>query len=76
MNPLPFLVQPMFILPYSHPHIAHRVRRLTLGSNWVNSITYLEAEEEITKRTILAYYLPFDLGRFVDHPTQNIQDVL
>ncbi|KIL62020.1 hypothetical protein M378DRAFT_807280 [Amanita muscaria Koide BX008] len=59
----------------NHPHIAHRVQRITLSSNWLESNLYLGPSEEVTLRTTVAWYLPFDLGRFIDPIVRRISDV-
>ncbi|KIJ08757.1 hypothetical protein PAXINDRAFT_18117 [Paxillus involutus ATCC 200175] len=50
----------------NHPHIAQHVQRLTLSTSWLETNMDLGYKEEITLRTMVAWYLPFDLGRFID----------
>ena len=56
---------------YSHPHIAHRVRSLTLITNWVD----WNIPDKGTLWTRLARNLPFDLGRFIDPLLRTISSV-
>ncbi|KIJ12477.1 hypothetical protein PAXINDRAFT_101193 [Paxillus involutus ATCC 200175] len=58
----------------NQPHIAHRVQRLTLSSDWLESNMHLDPSEEVTLRTTVAWYLPFDLGRFIDPIVCRISD--
>ena len=51
---------------YSHHHIAKRVKRLTLCSDWARPDMSLSPFEKIPLWTTPASYLPFDLGRFID----------
>ncbi|KIM37756.1 hypothetical protein M413DRAFT_30682 [Hebeloma cylindrosporum] len=66
---------PKYLKHLNLPHIAWRVQRLVLSSDWVTTNIYMARSRGLTFYTKIARTLPFNLGRFIDPAMRRISNI-